>query len=150
MISDNSSKHITAMENSKANSKKNARLGAVQRVLQRQTLTLGCHANYMRDALCPLHTREPVPTVNSSTAGSHEMATSKTVTKSTLIMLQTQLCFSQYHLFFGQTLPTGHRTGMIHKKSFTQIFPPLYTFFREFPKYYPPRQFTCCNDKSKV
>jgi len=39
MISDNSSKHITAMENSKANSKKIARLRAVQRVLQRQTLT---------------------------------------------------------------------------------------------------------------
>jgi len=111
------------MENSKANSKKNATLGAVQRVLQRQALTPGCHANYMRDALCPLHTREPVPTVNSSTAGSHEMATSKTVTKSSLIMLQTQICFSQYLLFFGQTLPTGHRTGMIHKKSFTQIFP---------------------------
>ena len=70
----------------------------------------------MRDALCPLHTQEPVPMVNSSTAGSHEMATSKTVTKSTLIMLQTQLCFSQYHLFFGQTLPTRNRTGMIHKK----------------------------------
>ena len=87
----------------------------MQRVLQRQTLTPGCHANYMRDALFPLHTREPVPMVNSSTAGSHEMATSKTVTKSTLIMLQTQLCFSQYHLFFGQTLPTGHRTGMIQK-----------------------------------
>ena len=130
--------------------KKNVRLGAVQRVLQRQTLTPGCHANYMRDALCPLHTWEPVPTINSSTAGSHEWQCQRQLPKAPLSCFKHSSVFRNIIYSLAKLCLQDTEQAWYTKNHLPKSSPPLYTFFRELPKYYPPRQFTCCNDKSKV